>query len=303
MEPEDRDGTGRANSHGDDLDNLIRGIPAFDEADTTASIKLPIVSQPELDDTLHRKIPNEIAGRPEPVPSIIQSESGIGDTAMPIAVAPLRRSPRNARRATIVVAGSCLVAVGVAAALQHDDGTSSASKSQVGIGTTTAYGPTSRSANPVDSLQQPVASLGLSSTTIAGATSITSGSASTSSIGGLSSPTSTTISLSGEQGATTNAGVLSTTSAAPTPTTRHIVVTTTVRVTTTTHAVALVGDLNGDDKIGCADFSILHAQYGQSGSGLAGDLNHDGTVSIFDLSIMASHWTADGTTSAGCPNP
>ena len=53
---------------------------------------------------------------------------------------------------------------------------------------------------------------------------------------------------------------------------------------------AVVGDLNGDGYVGCADLAILESNYGKTGNGLAGDLNGDGTVNTFDLSIMLSHW-------------
>lgn len=57
-----------------------------------------------------------------------------------------------------------------------------------------------------------------------------------------------------------------------------------------------LADLNGDGSIDCADYAILHTQWGQQGTGLSGDLNHDGVVDITDGSIMFSHWTGSATT-------
>jgi serine/threonine protein kinase len=49
------------------------------------------------------------------------------------------------------------------------------------------------------------------------------------------------------------------------------------------------GDLNGDGKVNCTDFSILQAFYGTSNP--AADINGDGKVDIQDFSIMSSHWS------------
>jgi hypothetical protein len=62
-----------------------------------------------------------------------------------------------------------------------------------------------------------------------------------------------------------------------------------VTIASTTPSTVL-GDLNGDGYVGCADLAILKGNYGKTGTGLAGDLNNDGTVNVFDLSIMESHW-------------
>jgi len=51
-------------------------------------------------------------------------------------------------------------------------------------------------------------------------------------------------------------------------------------------------DLNGDNRIDMADFSILLFYYGQSGSQIAFiDFNRDGIVDLADVSILLYYWT------------
>lgn len=52
-----------------------------------------------------------------------------------------------------------------------------------------------------------------------------------------------------------------------------------------------LGDINGDNSIDIADYSILSAQYGGSGSG---DLNGDGSVDIADYSILSQNYGLNG---------
>ncbi|MGH3494687.1 MAG: dockerin type I domain-containing protein [Sciscionella sp.] len=64
----------------------------------------------------------------------------------------------------------------------------------------------------------------------------------------------------------------------------------------------VLGDLNGDGYVDCADQAILQAHYGQPGTLLEGDLNGDGTINILDLSILESHLRqppGEGTCPAG----
>jgi hypothetical protein len=59
---------------------------------------------------------------------------------------------------------------------------------------------------------------------------------------------------------------------------------------TLTAEFGVLGDLNGDGYVGCADASIFAENYGKSGTEVLGDLNGDGTVTLSDLSILDSHW-------------
>jgi hypothetical protein len=57
----------------------------------------------------------------------------------------------------------------------------------------------------------------------------------------------------------------------------------------------LIGDINRDGPVDCADKEILLSQWEQTGPDHSADLNHDDTVNITDLSIMLSHWTGSST--------
>ena len=64
-------------------------------------------------------------------------------------------------------------------------------------------------------------------------------------------------------------------------------------------AAQIVGDVNGDGIVNCADFNLVHASFGksqgQSGYNPAADLNGDGVVNIEDLSTVSRN-LAKGTT-------
>jgi hypothetical protein len=56
-------------------------------------------------------------------------------------------------------------------------------------------------------------------------------------------------------------------------------------------AVPVVGDLNSDGYVGCADQAVLQAHFGETPAGPGhGDLNSDGIINVVDLSILLSHW-------------
>jgi len=59
---------------------------------------------------------------------------------------------------------------------------------------------------------------------------------------------------------------------------------------TITTMFGVLGDLNGDGYVGCADLAILKENMGKSGTEIPGDLDGDGTVTSHDLSILLSHW-------------
>jgi Dockerin type I domain len=68
---------------------------------------------------------------------------------------------------------------------------------------------------------------------------------------------------------------------------------------TVSPGVLLVGDLNGDQRVDCADLAIVKQSFGKK-SGEPGfnawaDINDDGIVNVLDLQIVASHLPA-GTT-------
>jgi hypothetical protein len=54
----------------------------------------------------------------------------------------------------------------------------------------------------------------------------------------------------------------------------------------------LVGDLNGDGRVGLLDIALLRNQIGVAGLGagaMTGDLNHDGVVNLADLAVIVSN--------------
>ena len=59
---------------------------------------------------------------------------------------------------------------------------------------------------------------------------------------------------------------------------------------TVTAMFGVLGDINGDGYVGCADAAILKENFGKSGPEIPGDLDGDGTVTTHDLSILLSHW-------------
>jgi hypothetical protein len=61
--------------------------------------------------------------------------------------------------------------------------------------------------------------------------------------------------------------------------------------TPTATATAKPGDANGDGVVDEIDFSLLMAQWGQTGSNLSADFNHDGTVDELDFSILMANWS------------
>jgi len=50
------------------------------------------------------------------------------------------------------------------------------------------------------------------------------------------------------------------------------------------------GDINNDNKVDILDFSVMMAQWGQTGSGLSADFNQDGVVNILDFSLLMANW-------------
>ncbi|HLJ17422.1 MAG TPA: dockerin type I domain-containing protein [Bryobacteraceae bacterium] len=59
---------------------------------------------------------------------------------------------------------------------------------------------------------------------------------------------------------------------------------------------SILGDVNGDGKVNCADVSIVKSGFGthtgQAGYNIAADLNNDGTVNILDLFIVSRQLAA-----------
>jgi hypothetical protein len=59
---------------------------------------------------------------------------------------------------------------------------------------------------------------------------------------------------------------------------------------------SLLGDVNGDGKVNCADVSIVKSGFGthigQAGYNIAADLNNDGTINILDLFIVSRQLAA-----------
>jgi len=53
------------------------------------------------------------------------------------------------------------------------------------------------------------------------------------------------------------------------------------------------GDINGDNKVDLADFSLLRTGFGTSSTGPA-DLNGDGLVNLADFSILRSNFGQSG---------
>ena len=51
------------------------------------------------------------------------------------------------------------------------------------------------------------------------------------------------------------------------------------------------GDINGDGRVDLADFNLLMAAWGVTGTNIAADVNHDGTVGLLDFNEMLSNWT------------
>ena len=60
--------------------------------------------------------------------------------------------------------------------------------------------------------------------------------------------------------------------------------------TTTPSVTVKSGDANGDNVVDEMDFSLLMAQWGQTGSGLSGDLNKDSIVDEFDFALLMLNW-------------
>lgn len=63
------------------------------------------------------------------------------------------------------------------------------------------------------------------------------------------------------------------------------------------HAAAVVGDLNKDNTVNVLDLSLLLANWGKAG---VGDINADGVVNVFDLSTLLNNW---GKTATATPTP
>lgn len=59
---------------------------------------------------------------------------------------------------------------------------------------------------------------------------------------------------------------------------------------TVTATFGVLGDIDGDGYVGCADLAILLANFGKSGPEIPGDLDGDGIVTGHDQSILLSHW-------------
>jgi len=89
--------------------------------------------------------------------------------------------------------------------------------------------------------------------------------------------------------------VTATTTHFGTPTTRPVTTTTRPGTTPTTSRVPLVGDINGDGKVGCQDFQFLSAEWGDTGTGLLADFNGDGVVDAQDFARFSFYFTGDGT--------
>jgi hypothetical protein len=52
----------------------------------------------------------------------------------------------------------------------------------------------------------------------------------------------------------------------------------------------LPGDANEDDKVSFADYLVMEASFGKSGSWTSGDFNGDGKVSFADYLQLESHF-------------
>jgi len=59
---------------------------------------------------------------------------------------------------------------------------------------------------------------------------------------------------------------------------------------TPTPTTPVSGDINNDNKVDILDFSVMMAQWGQTGSGLSADFNQDGVVNILDFSLLMANW-------------
>lgn len=70
---------------------------------------------------------------------------------------------------------------------------------------------------------------------------------------------------------------------------------------TVTATFGVLGDIDGNGYVGCADLTILKENYGKSGTEIPGDIDGDGIVGGHDMSIMLSHWNPSPE-EAPCPS-